>query len=98
MKINEVLKLLGAGYKKADIDAMIEAEKSEPEAPAPSVQEEPQNEVPEVDYKSMCEELTNKLATVTEQLKNAQAETIRHDSAGLEKPVTTIADLQNLFR
>lgn len=56
MKISEMLLLIKAGYSKKEINALIEAEQTEPE-PQPEPEPEPQPEPePEPDYKALYEQ------------------------------------------
>lgn len=45
MEINDIIKLINAGYTKADIDAMTQPEAAKPAAPEPI--EQPEAEAPE---------------------------------------------------
>lgn len=95
MELNTILKLLDAGYTKADIEAMTApaaevtpAPAEEPVKPAEAPAEEPAPEMTSADI------LNNLLAEVKGLKAQIQANNIRSDSMkGSAKPVETAEDI-----
>ena len=91
----DTLKLLAAGYKKKDIDAMyaLDEKDSEPapdpepkkEDPEPAQDPEPKKEAPEPepepDYKKLFEESNEKQKELEEKIKKIQKDNINNDSS-----------------
>lgn len=97
MELNTILKLLDAGYTKADIEAMTApaaevtpAPAEEPVKPAEAPAEEPAPEMTSADI------LNNLLAEVKGLKAQIQANNIRSDSMkgnGYSKPIETAEDI-----
>lgn len=92
--IADTLKLLAAGYKKKDIDAMTALDEKEPEPapdpepkkedPEPAQDPEPKKDdpepEPEPDYKKLFEESQEKQKELEEKIKKIQKDNINKDS------------------
>lgn len=89
----DTLKLLAAGYKKKDIEALASVDSATndetpeqapkqqtPESPAPEHQEEDETE-PEIDYKKLYDETVNKLDNLQKKLDKLQQDNTHKDSA-----------------
>ena len=98
MELNTILKLLDAGYTKADIEAMTApaaevtpAPAEEPVKPAETPAEEPAPEMTSADI------LNNLLAEVKGLKAQIQANNIRSDSMGSKPEVTAENILASLI-
>lgn len=93
--LKDVLALRAAGYSKKEIDALAaideenekEAEKKEPETPAPEEDKKAQDDAadkesnPEPDYKALYEEQLKKTKEAEEKTKKLQQDNVHKNSA-----------------
>ena len=80
--IADTLKLLAAGYKKKDIDAMAALDDKKDPEPVPDPQpDDKKDPEPEPDYKKLFEESKEKQKELEEKIKKIQKDNINKDSA-----------------
>ena len=80
--IADTLKLLAAGYKKKDIDAMAALDDKKDPEPEPDPQpDDKKDPEPEPDYKKLFEESQEKQKELEDKIKKIQKDNINTDSA-----------------
>ena len=102
MELNEIFKLIDAGYTKEDIEKMSEATESKPEA-KPEAKSEAKSEVkpeakseakPEVvDLEDYVKELNDRLGKLVDTVGAMQADNIAKADAGEPDPKPTFEEL-----
>ena len=98
MDLNTILKLLDAGYTKADIDAMTASPVSEPAAvPEPEPVKPAEETAAEPDQITSADVLNNLLAEVKGLKAQIQANNIKNDSMGSKPEVTAESILASLI-
>lgn len=96
MELNEIFKLIDAGYTKADIEKM-DAPKDEPPKDEPPKDELPKDEPPKDDVTINISEYTKNLESKLDELVatvgKLQADNIDKADAGEPEPAPTIEEL-----
>ena len=103
----DTLKLLAAGYKKKDIEALASIDSAKDPKPDPEPDPKPDPEPdpkpdPEPDYKALLEAKEKELKEIQEKLTKAQANNTHKDSTASadeakKKEAETLTDLVRSF-